>query len=582
MSKPKQSKPRILRVIVIGAAIILGLYALVQKYIPKTPLTREEAVATLADMREDVGATFALANRVAKVPLNPAPAIEKTLPDITQYPLTVDPVLSGGDGAVEIFVTTIRGWGDIVGGRDRPADGLTTEIAEAFNMAEIRLADGRPAKLRVRYIASGTAYEFIASGRYMPDAYSPVHHLWIRMLEEKGVQVTPIAESMAMSAGGVVIRDEFADRLRAPDGSLDVKTMIDEVVRGDLAMGYTNPFASSTGLNFLVTILSSFAGGDEAAMLSPAVADTFEQFQRNVPFIALTTVEMRESVLSEGGSLDGFVMGYQTFISAPQLKAGFEFIPFGVAHDQPLYAVGDLEPAKLEVLELFAKFADQPRFRTKADEYGWNRDLATRFTPTVPTPSGETLVRAQRLWKQKKDAGQPIAAVFLSDISGSMNGARIAGVKQALIQGSEFIGQENSIGLVLFSDNVRVVLPVRKFDLKHRARFVAAVEDMRTGGSTAMYDGVIEALSLLVEEKRRNPAVKPMLFVLTDGETNEGHDYGDVEAMVRSLGIPVNTVGYEANFAEITRLARLVEATTMKAGEGDVVYKIANLLNAKM
>ncbi|MEE8444176.1 MAG: vWA domain-containing protein [Alphaproteobacteria bacterium] len=582
MFKLVLSKPGIFGSIFVGALVLLGLFSVVQYYIPETPLTHDQALAELTDMRLDVGATFTPANRTANVPLNPAPGIEKTLPDISQYPFTVDPALSSGDVAVEIFVTTIRGWGGVVGGRERPADGLTTEIAEAFNAADIRLADGRRAKLRVRYIASGTAYEFISSGRHMPDAYSPVHHLWIRMLEAKGVPVTPIAESMAMSAGGVVIRSEIANQLRAPDGSLDVKAMIDKVVRGDIAMGYTNPFASSTGLNFLVTILSSFAGGDDAAMLSPAVADTFEQFQRNVPFIALTTVEMRESVLSEGGSLDAFVMGYQTFISAPQLEAGFEFIPFGVAHDQPLYAVGDIGSAKLEALELFAKFADQPRFRAKADEYGWNRDLAKRFSPTVPIPTGETLIRAQRLWKEKKDAGQPIAAVFLSDVSGSMNGARIAGVRKALIAGSEFIGPENSIGLVLFSDKVRVVLPVRKFDMVHRARFVAAVEDMRVGGSTAMYDGVIEALSLLVEEKRRNPRVKPMLFVLTDGETNKGYGYGAVEAMVRGVGIPINTVGYEADIAELTRLARLVEATTVKAGEGNVVYKIASLLNAKM
>ena len=163
-----------------------------------------------------------------------------------------------------------------------------------------------------------------------------------------------------------------------------------------------------------------------------------------------------------------------------------------------------------------------------------------------------------------------------------MDGARIAGVRRALIAGSKFISPENSIGLVLFSDKVRVVLPIRKFNLKQRARFVAAVEDMSVGGSTAMYDGVIEALSLLAEEKRRNPGVKPMLFVLTDGKTNMGHGYDAVEAMVRGVGIPVNTVGYEADIAELTRLARLVEATAMKAGEGDVVYKIANLLNTKM
>jgi Ca-activated chloride channel family protein len=578
MFKSLFNKP-LVRLVAVAAVAGLGYLHFI--YVPP-PLTFEEAVAELEGVQEEVNPTVAPVTRTSKVSLDQDSTLEETLPDITEYPFTVDPVVGEGDVGVEIFVTTIRGWSKVVGGRSRPADGLTTEIAQAFNAARIRLADGRRARVRVRYIASGTAYQFIASGRYMPDAYSPVHHPWIRMLEAEGVPVTRIAESMAISAGGVVARKEIADRLRDATGGLNVKALIDEVVRGDLAMGYTNPFASSTGLNFLVTILSSFADGDEAAMLSPAVADTFSQFQANVPFIALTTVELRESVLAENGSLDAFVMGYQSFISTPQLTNGFAFIPFGVAHDQPLYAMGDTDPAKLEVLRLFAEFAEKPEFRRLAGEYGWNRDLATGFTPPVPLPAGETLVRAQKLWKKHKDAGRPIAAVFVSDVSGSMSGARINGVRQALIAGSQFIGRENAIGLVEFNDRVRVVLPVGEFDLKQRARFVAAVEDMRTGGATAMYDAIAVALAMLVDEARRNPDIKPMLFVLTDGQTNEGLGYGDIAAVARGLGIPINTIGYEADIGELTRLARLVEAAAMNAGEGDVVYKIANLLNAKM
>ena len=75
--------------------------------------------------------------------------------------------------------------------------------------------------------------------------------------------------------------------------------VIDDVASGDLVMGYTDPFASSTGLNFLVTVLDSFAGGEEERMLDPDVVSTFERFQENVPFVALTTLQMRESVEQE-------------------------------------------------------------------------------------------------------------------------------------------------------------------------------------------------------------------------------------------------------------------------------------------
>ena len=545
-------------------------------------LTHDEAVRELAELKADVAWSNDTVTRKARVPLRPEADIKDTLPPIGEFPFTVDPVAAAGDVVVEIFVTTIRGWGSVVGGRQRPADGLVTEIARAFNDSDQRLIGGRQAKIRVRYIASGTAYQFIASGKYTPDAYSPVHHLWIRMLEANGVAVTQIRESMAKSAGGVVVRAADARRLRSTHGNLDVKAVIDEVVQGNMAMGYTNPFASSTGLNFLVTVLSTFAEGDEAAMLSPAVEDTFRKFQQNVPFIALTTVEMRESVLQEGGSLDAFVMGYQSYISTRQLQTGFEFIPFGVAHDQPLYAVGNPGPAKLEALELFARFAERPEYRKLANDYGWDRPLANDFTPSVPMPSGDTLIRAQKFWKDKKDAGRPVAAVFVSDVSGSMAGSRLNGVKQALIAGSEFIGPENRIGLVTFSDDVRVVLKVGEFDLNQRSHFVAAVQDMDTGGGTAMYNGVVVALSMLVEAQGNNPDIKPMLIVLSDGETNRGYEFRQLDEVIAGLGIPVHTVGYEADLDELKRLARLVEAVAMKAGEDNVVYKLANLFTVKM
>ncbi len=545
-------------------------------------LTYDEAVGKLAGLKANVDWSNDPVNGTAIVPLRPEADIKKTLPDIGEFPLTVDPVVTRGDVVVEIFVTTIRGWGSVVGGRERPADGLVSEIARAFNQSDQRLIGGKRARVRVRYIASGTAYQVIASGKYMPDAYSPVHHLWIRMLEANGVPVTRIRESMAMSAGGVVVRNADAERLRSIHGDLDVKAIIDEVVQGNMAMGYSNPFASSTGLNFLVTVLSTFAGGDETAMLSPAVEDTFRKFQQNVPFIALTTVEMRESVLREGGSLDAFVMGYQSYISTRQLQTGFEFIPFGVAHDQPLHAVGNPGPAKLEALELFARFAERPEYRKLAGEYGWNRPLANDFTPTVAIPSGDTLIQVQKFWKDKKDAGRPVAAVFVGDVSGSMAGTRLNGVKQALISGSEFIGTENRIGLVTFSDDVRVVLPLGEFDLKQRSRFVAAVQDMNTGGGTAMYNGIVVALSMLVEEQQNNPDIKPMLIVLSDGDTNRGYEFRHLDDVIAGLGIPVHTVGYEADLAELKKLAGLVEATAMKAGEDNVLYKLVNLFTVKM
>ena len=193
-------------------------------------------------------------------------------------------------------------------------------------------------------------------------------------------------------------------------------------------------------------------------------------------------------------------MEYQTFVKTESLQSGFEFIPFGVAHDNPLYAVGDPSSDTREVLELFAAFADRQEYQDLAQEFGFD---PPQYSSDVAIPSGETLIQAQQLWKDKKDGGRPVAAVFVTDVSGSMDGSKILAVQRALLSAQGFIAKDNAVGLVEFSDEVVVRLPISEFDLIQQGKFVAAAEDMAPAGGTAMYDGVAVGLSMLLEERER-------------------------------------------------------------------------------
>jgi Ca-activated chloride channel homolog len=136
--------------------------------------------------------------------------------------------------------------------------------------------------------------------------------------------------------------------------------------------------------------------------------------------------------------------------------------------------------------------------------------------------------------------------------------------------------------MVTFSDDVKVLLPIRPFNLNQKGALVAAAESLREGGNTAMYDGVAVALNMLAEEQKKRPEVKPMLFVLTDGETNRGLVFDNMRAVIEGLGIPVYTVGYEANIEELKRLSTLVEAASLTADKDDIAYKLSALFNAEM
>lgn len=561
------------RLFVFGVlAAIAGVVVLanleLDDVIPHSVMSFDEAAAKLEKSLQNVSWREDIARAGGAVAVEPA-SLEDSLPPIAKFPMVVNP--PAGAATAEIFVSTEKSGTD--------TDGWMVEVANAFNETRTRTSDGQVAQIRIRKIASGTGYQFIASGKYRPDGYSPSNHLWVRMAEARGAQMVPVAERTVGNIAGIVMKTEAANGLKASAGKLTVPAIIDAAVQGRLAVGYTNPYASSTGLNFLVTVLMTFAKGNEAEMLSGAVVSAFEAFQKSVPFLAMTTLQMRDSVRQDG-SLDAFVMEYQTYIKTSELQSGYVFIPFGVRHDNPLYAVGNPGPAKMEALKLFARFLDSRRYKDLAAEYGFNPQLD--YDPPFAPPDGQLLVEAQKTWKEKKNAGRRIAAVFLADVSGSMDGGRLRELKKALTEGSNFIAPENSIGLVTFSDSVTVVLPVKPFQLMHKSTFYSAVRNLRAGGKTAMYDGVAVALSMLVKARREDPSVKPILFVLTDGETNLGMTYGDLDAIVEGLQIPVYTIGFEANIDELKRLSGLVEAASLNASEDDVRYTIGALLNVQM
>ena len=99
--------------------------------------------------------------------------------------------------------------------------------------------------------------------------------------------------------------------------------------------------------------------------------------------------------------------------------------------------------------------------------------LLDPYGRSVAVPSGETLIDAQGIWKEKKDGGRPVAAVFVADVSGSMAGTRLFSLQRALRTARGFISAEASVGMVEFGDRARKRLDIAPFDLNQQASFAA-------------------------------------------------------------------------------------------------------------
>lgn len=524
-------------------------------------VSTENASKQLAKIVADIhpGTAEPVKGQIDLDPVN----VADSLPDISKFPITVESTTSD---YVEIFSSPEKSGTGV--------DGWLTEVAEAFNQAGIQV-DGKPVSVKIRNIASGTAADYIKSGKYVPDAYTPSNEFWGEMVAASGVNTDMVVQRLVGNVPGIVISKAKYDALVDTYGSVNVKTVTEAIANNELSMGYTDPFASSTGLNFLVTALNTY---DSADPLGETAIQGFEKFQANVPFTASTTIQMREAAKS--GRLDAFVLEYQTYVNTADLKSGYVFTPFGVRHDSPLYALGQLPENKLEIIRQFAAFAEKDEYQRSAEEFGFNG--LQDYKSELATIDGGTLLAAQKVWKEKKNGAKPIAAVFVADVSGSMDGEPLNRLKESLRQGQKYLGTDNSIGLVSYSSGVTVNLPIAKYDTNQQSMFVGTVDSLQAGGGTATFDGIAVAMKMLEDYMVNNPNVKPLIFVLSDGETNEGHTLKDIRDLVETVQVPIYTIGYNADIKALESISSINEAASINADTDDVVYKIGNLFNAQM
>lgn len=561
--------PRKSRFFLISGIIVVFVFIMVYAGVSltqnfgksKAQITSEDAAKKLKKLYSDVAVTTETPVK-GQIDLNPVD-VAASLPDISKFPITVN---NTTDNFVEIFSSTEKSGTGV--------DGWLTEVATEFNKANI-VVNGKPASVKIRNIASGTAADYIKSKKYVPDAFTPSNELWGEMVKASGVKTQLITKRLTGNVPGIVITKAKYDAMVGKYGSVNVKTVTDAIANNEFAMGYTDPFASSTGLNFLVTALSTF---DSSNLLSDKAVQGFEKFQSNVPFIASTTIQMRDAAKS--GALDGFVLEYQTYVNAADLKTGFVFTPFGVRHDSPLYALGDLPQNKSEILVKFSEFVTQDKYQKAAQQKGFNG--LDDYKSEAATVDGSLLSSAQKVWKEKKDGSKPIAAVFVTDVSGSMAGVPINRLKESLIKGQKYLGKNNSIGLVSYSSGVTIKLPIGKYDTNHQSMFVGAVNSLQASGGTATFDAIIVAMKMLQDEAAANPGIKPIIFVLSDGETNEGHSLNDIKGLIETFKIPIYTIGYNANIKALQSISSINEAASINADTDDVVYKLGNLFNVQM
>lgn len=479
------------------------------------------------------------------------------LPEISKYPLVVE---GNGDIDIEIFTSGEKAGND--------TDSWLIECAKEFNSNNYVTVDNKVVSMSIRSVSSGMAADYIISQKYLPDLYTPSNELFGEYAIQNGGKLELYSNRLVGNTAGILIKKGSEYK--------DTKGVVEAVIAGQFNLGYTNPQTSATGLNLLIELLKSYGDID-----SPDSNDAFSKFNDNIPFVAYTTQQMRDS--ASGGSLDGMITEYQAYINDKSLTKEYDFIPFGVRHDNPLYIVdkNGKSNEELEAIRIINDFllSDECQSIATKDGFNVNDDYESSYETF-----GSEIIRALKVYKDKKDAGKDIIAVFVTDCSGSMDGDPIIQLKDSLTNGIQYINDNNYIGLVSYSSSVTCEVPIAQFDLNQRAYFQGAVNRLTANGDTDTYEAICAAIQMINESKVDHPDAKCMIFLLSDGCANGRYSIDDIEYAVRKSEIPIYTIGYTsyADTEELGRLSSINEAASIYADSDDIVYKIKSLFNAQL
>ena len=271
-------------------------------------------------------------------------------------------------------------------------------------------------------------------------------------------------------------------------------------------------------------------------------------------------------------------------------------------HEHPIAVVNAdwVTPEQREAARIFIDFIILPAQQELVVQYGFrpnpsaNLQLGYPFVPEngvspegpgeiIAAPSQEVLVALQESWSLVRKQAD---VILLFDVSGSMmNDGKMDQAKQAAEAFIEGLESYTRIGLVVFSDSVREVVPLDRLET-NRYDIAANIRNLRADGGTELYQAIAHTVEDLnnVDEVGRIRAV----VLLSDGADtgDQGYVKNDALAAIQNNRDSRNPVfviplayGEDADTQTLLSIAR-ASATRMIFGDPGNIEEVLRLISS--
>lgn len=513
-------------------------------------------------------------------------------------------------------------------GAQAPANALTISIAyspekeswlteriAAFNAQE-QMVNNQPVFVEGLNKSSGLARTEIKNGTLQVTAWSPSASTWLEVLkQESGNQNIAISqEPLVLTPVVISMWQPMAEALGWPDDPIGWSTMLELINDpngwgrynhpewGRFTWGHTDPEISTTALSTLIAEFYAASGKQRNLTVADVQNEESIQFIRDlgkgIKHYGYNTLVFSENMSKFGMSyISAFPMEEITLIEfnkqAPTVPLVAIYPAEGTFwHDNPFIVMASASDAERQAAQQFYDFLLNEESQRLAMSQGFrpanvNVPLESPISEQfgvqpqgvqnlLEVPSAEVLVAVKNSWQENRKRAD---ILLVMDVSGSMEGDKLQLTKAGLESFMFRLLPEDRVGLMVFSDDVRMLVEPAPLS-ENRIALQDAIQNMQASGGTALNQAVDEALqqieNLPASEDERIRAI----VLLSDGnDTVSTITLDQVFGKYSEGAISIFPVAYgaDADAQQLERIAEFSRTIVVQGDTGDIGQIFENL-----
>ncbi len=330
--------------------------------------------------------------------------------------------------------------------------------------------------------------------------------------------------------------------------------------QGKLTYAMTNPTSSNSGMSALFAVAAAGAGKTEDLASSEVNSALLTRFLKGQQLTAGSSGWLADAFVTSGQKLDAMINYEAVLLRANDRLTGPDKLTLIYPTDGVItanYPLMLLNAAKRSDYDRLIAAWKSPDLQQQATQAMNLRPVLSDVAPTAALPKQSVVdltfpnrldVIDKVLSAYQGELRRPATSIFVLDVSGSMQGDRLAAVQNALrvLTGADAttataryasFQKREHVQLMAFSDHIQTPVEVN-FDQnleQGRNQINQYANHLVADGGTAIYGALAQAEIMARTEHAAHPERLISIVLLTDGENNIAPDAQGFTAQLEQI-----------------------------------------------